>query len=87
MAEVLLGSGDTVPDDITWLFRTVAAAHPEGVQVAALRQEAKDRGVSWDSVSRKAKRSGLLDAHQRSGAASYWVWVLTDEGARQAGKQ
>lgn len=88
LSDILLGSGAEVevPEDTAWLFELVAAGHPLPLHASKLATEAEARGLKWDTVSRKARRTGLVTSRQQRGAVHNWVWSLTDEGARRAGK-
>ncbi|GAA2548148.1 AAA family ATPase [Pseudonocardia hydrocarbonoxydans] len=89
LSDVLLGGAADradLPDDTAWLFELVAAGHPLPLHAKKCADEAESRGLKWDTVSRKARRSGLLVSRQERGAVANWVWTLTDDGARRAGK-
>ncbi|QJY46939.1 AAA family ATPase [Pseudonocardia broussonetiae] len=89
LSDVLLGGANDradLPDDTAWLFELVAAGHPLPLHAKKCADEAERRGFKWDTVSRKARRSGLLVSRQQRGAVTTWVWTLTESGARRAGK-
>lgn len=88
LSELLIGSRETeaVPNDIEWLFQFVAAEHPSPVAAKKCAIEAESRGLRWDTVTKKARKTGLFTARQELGAIASWVWGLSDSGALRAGK-
>jgi hypothetical protein len=88
IGELMAGTADTsdVPlaADITWLFQMLADAHPYPVSAALLQSEAEDRDLKWDTIRKKATRSGAMEARKRTGElSSPWEWALTDKGLQR----
>jgi hypothetical protein len=90
MGDVLSGGGGTqageLPRDLEWLFDLIAASHPWPLAVRKCVEVAEERGLRWDTVSRKARKTGLFEYRQERGAVACWVWGLSQEGRRRAGK-
>jgi hypothetical protein len=90
MGDVLSGSGGIqageLPRDLEWLFDLIAASHPRPLAARKCAEAADERGLRWDTVSRKARKTHLFEYRQERGAVARWVWGLSEEGRRRAGK-